>query len=73
MRHDIPKCHLKSILMYHFTREQLRNLARSNGIPRGRNKIDTVKNLLKEFEEFNIRIEISRFRSQVRFAQKRPN
>ena len=30
-----------------FTREQLRTLARIHNVPRGRNKMDTIANLLK--------------------------
>ncbi len=39
-----------SKMMYGFTREFFRNLARERNVPRGQNTKDTIKNLLKAEE-----------------------
>lgn len=46
-------------LLKHFTREQLRQLARVLDIPRGREKKDTIENLVENQQEMNLIIDFS--------------
>lgn len=63
--------HIKEIsinILKHLSREDLRKIARESNIPRGRNKVDTLRNLIENFDKIPLQFDVSLTLGTINFA-----